>query len=147
MNFFDNLIESKLLSVHTSYIGRVLSVSEDLTTARILPLGKTREYGKEAKSQTPLSNVPVLHSARWKLEKKKLRFVIDLKVEKGEEYVEEVTPTYKEYELLLPKDLEAGDLVLCVCCERDINAARNGGNVVPPVGHHSMSSSVVVGIL
>lgn len=125
-----------MLSVHTSYIGRVLSVSGDLSSAKILPLGKTKEYGKNAKEQTPLSNVPVLYSARWKFEKKKLRYISSVE-----------DTTHKEIDILVPTDIEAGDLVLCVCCERDINAARKGRNVVPPVGHHSMSSSVVVGIL
>lgn len=138
MKFFDNLVESKLLNVHTCYIARVLSVSADLSNAKILPLGKTKEYGKSAKEQTPLSNVPIIHSARWKLEKKKLW---------DWAAPAENAPTTEEPYFLFPTDIEAGDLVICVCCERDINAARKGRNVVPPVGHHSMSSSVIVGIL
>lgn len=43
--------------------------------------------------------------------------------------------------------LTQGDIVLCVCCERNITEAKKGNNTVPPIGHHSMSDSVIVGVL
>lgn len=136
LRFFENLIESKLLSLHTAYIGKVLTT--DGKTAKVLPLGMSKAYGENAKKQTPLSNVPILHSARWKYEKKTLRYVSEVKEHKAE---------YEETEILVPTAIAAGDLVLCICCERDITEARKGNNSAPPVGRHSMSSSVIVGIL
>lgn len=45
------------------------------------------------------------------------------------------------------EDIKAGETVLCVCCERDISEARKGVNATVPIGHHSISDSVVVGVL
>lgn len=144
LKFFENLIETKLLNTHTAYIARVLSTNG--VTAKIAPLGMTKAYGETALTQSPLSNVPVLHSARYKMAKQKIRYVSEVKVEKSE-YVTSVTPEFKEVTVLVPTDISAGDIVLCVCCDRDITEARRGNNAVPPIGHHSMSSSVIVGIL
>lgn len=144
MKFFDNMIETKLLNTHTAYIGQVLSTNG--ITAKIAPLGMSKAYGESAISQSPISNVPVLHSARYKLVVQKLRYVSDVKTTESK-YVTSVTPEFKEVDILVPTLIAAGDLVLCVCCERDITAAKKGNNAAPPVGRHSMSSSVVVGIL
>lgn len=43
--------------------------------------------------------------------------------------------------------VSSGDIVLCICCERDITEAKKGKNAVPALGHHSMSDSVIVGVL
>lgn len=45
------------------------------------------------------------------------------------------------------RPLEKGDIVLCICCDRDITEARNGNMTTPPIGHHSLSDSVVIGQL
>lgn len=44
-------------------------------------------------------------------------------------------------------EISAGDIVVCICCERNITEAKKGNNVLPPAGHHSMSDSVIVGVL
>ena len=120
MNFFENLIENKLKSLHTAYLARVLSTNG--TTAKIQPLGMVKAYGEKAKSQSPLSNVPIVNSARYKA-------------------------TIEGEELKNIKPIASGDIVLCVCCERDITEAKKGNNSTPALGRHSMSDSVIVGIL
>ena len=120
LKVFENMIEQRLLNLHTAYLGKVLST--DGTTAKIQPLGKVKAYGKAAISQSPITNVPVLNSARYKAE-----------IEGGQ--IVKITP------------LAEGDIVLCVCCERDISEAKKGRDSVPVLGHHSKSASVVVGIL
>ena len=45
------------------------------------------------------------------------------------------------------EELSAGDIVLCVCCERDITEAKKGNFSVPALRHHSMSDSIIVGRL
>ena len=81
-----------------------------------------KAYGENAKSQSPLSNVPIVNSARYKA-------------------------TIEGEELKNIKPIASGDIVLCVCCERDITEAKKGNNSTPALGRHSMSDSVIVGIL
>lgn len=45
------------------------------------------------------------------------------------------------------EDVKKGAIVLCVCCDRDISQAKKGLNTAPAAGHHSLSDSVVVGVL
>lgn len=54
--YFDSFIENKLLSLHTAYLAKVLSVSGK--TAKIQPLGLTQEIGEKAMKQSVLSAVP-----------------------------------------------------------------------------------------
>lgn len=137
LKFFENIVENKLLNTHTSFIGRVLSTNG--VTAKIAPLGMSKGYDGSVLAQSPISNVPIIHSARWKLKKEKLRYVKN---------VSDHTPAFEEVDILVPTEIAAGDVVVCVCCERDISEAKKGNNSVPAVGStHSMSNSVVVGIL
>lgn len=104
--YIDNAIEKKLLSLHTAYLAKVISVSG--RTAKIQPLGKVKEVGKKEESQSVLTSVP---------------------------YTKQVT------------SIKKGDVVVCICCERDITEAKRGRNVLPPTGHHSMSDSIIIGVL
>lgn len=124
LGVFDDMIERKLLNLHTAYIAKVVSVSG--STAKIQPLGNVKAYGQKAKKQSPLSNVPIIQSARNKVTQKTIS-------------------TGDKVAVLTP--IKAGDVVVVVCCERNITDARKGINSTPVVGHHSMSDSVIVGIL
>lgn len=104
--YFDSFIENKLLSLHTAYLAKVLSVSGK--TAKIQPLGLTQEIGEKAMKQSVLSAVP---------------------------FTKQV------------ENLAKGDIVVVICCERNITEAKKGKNVLPPVGHHSMSDSIIIGVL
>lgn len=104
--YFDNVIETKLLNLHTAYLAKVISVSGK--TAKIQPLGKVKEYGSAEQNQSVLTSVP---------------------------YTKQIS------------DIKKGDVVVCICCERDITEAKKGKNVLPPVGHHSMSDSIIIGVL
>lgn len=117
----ENMIEQKLLSLHTAYLATVVSTNGK--TAKIQPLGYIKAYGGKAQKQSPLSSVPIINSAKFKF--------------KAEEGAETATVT----------PLSAGDVVICVCCERDITEAKNGRNTTPSIGHHSMSDSIIVGVI
>lgn len=181
LNFVENMIEQKLLSLHTAYLAKVLSVSGDLKTAKIQPLGKTKAYGEAAVSQSPLTDVPVVHSARYKYTLETLTHVTNTTVTTTENSISYVTGTSistssadgyltsaraqnthgsatfltdakavneketKDMVTVVP--IAPGDIVVCVCCERNIADAKNGKNSTPPAGHHSMSDSIIVGIL
>ena len=126
----NEMIEAKLLSLHTAYLARVISTNG--STAKIQPLGNVKAFGESAKAQSPLSNVPIVASARYKLT--------------VEEPKDEPTPLAEATAVIEP--LKSGDIVICVCCERDISAAKKGTNSTPVANsRHSMSNSVIVGIL
>ena len=129
----ENIVENKLMNLHTAYIAKVLSYSGG--KAKIQPMNMVKAYGATAQKQSPLSNVPVLEAARYKYERKTITYVVNEDGDKASTTV------------LVPTPLAAGDLVFCVCAERDITQAKAGKIALPPVGHHSMSDSVVVGIL
>ena len=42
---------------------------------------------------------------------------------------------------------KAGSIVVCICCERNISDAKKGINTVVPAGRHSMSDSIIIGVL
>lgn len=119
LKFFESIINKNMLDLHTAFLGKVLSVSGN--SAKVQPLGLTKEIGGKAESYAPVSSVPITNHARYK-------FKI-----KGEEVKAE--------------PIENGDIVICVCCDRDITEAKQGRSVLPPVGHHTMSDCVIVGIL
>lgn len=106
MSFFENMIERKLLNLHTAYLGKVVSTNGK--TAKIQPLGMTKAYGEAAQKQSSLSNVPITKNVT---------------------------------------EIAEGDIAVCICCERDITDAKKGRNAVPALGHHSMSDSIIIGVL
>lgn len=135
MNIFvENIVNSRLLNLHTAYLANVLSYDKKKFTAKIQPLGKVQAYGEEPQEQSPLSDVPVIQSARYTLKPRDLTGMLE-HTDVNEMTVWEIKP------------LKSGDIVLCVCCERDITDAKKGRNTLPVEGHHSMSDSVVVGVL
>lgn len=132
----ENMLNNKLLMMHTAYLAKVLSVSGK--TAKIQPLGMSKAYNESAQKQAVLTNVPILESAQYKFEKRKLRYVKDVVAH---------VPEFDEVWIVVPTDICKGDIVLCVCCDRDISQAKKGNNSTPPVGHHSMTDSVIVSVL
>lgn len=147
MSFFENMVENKLKNLHTAYLAKVLSVNG--ATAKIQPLGKTQAYNETAQVQSPLSNVPI--ATKKVVNGDTIQFVSDISIslEKEGETITDVKLNVTKSQLNVPKieNIAVGDIVIVVCCERDITEAKKGKNVVPSLGHHSMSSSVIVGVL
>lgn len=115
-----NMIEQELLDMHTAYLGKVLSISGN--NATVQPLGMYKQYGEKAKSQAVV-NALIVGSAKYKITG-----------------ISDNIPTVKA--------ISVGDIVICVCCDRDITEAKKGKNTELPVNIvHSLSSSVIVGIL
>lgn len=132
LGVFERIVEKKLLNMHTAYLAKV--ISSNGKTAKIQPLGMTRAYNEKAQAQSVLSNVPI---ACQKLKNHTYTVVTDPypNSRKTQITVAQVEPIAK------------GDIVVCVCCERDISEAKKGNNSLPAYGHHSMSDSVIVGVL
>ncbi len=133
----ENIINNKLLNLHTAYLAKVISTNGN--TAKIQPLGMSKAYGETAQEQSVLSSVPILKSAH-KVKTKTITYIKDVDFDKKEVTTDTATITE-----VVP--ISAGDIVYCGVCERDITEAKNGINSTPAIGHHSMSDSVIIGVL
>jgi pyruvoyl-dependent arginine decarboxylase (PvlArgDC) len=131
----EGMIEEKLLDLHTAYIAKVISVNG--SKAKVQPLNMVKQYGGVAKKPSPVTAY-ILNNARYKLKPKNLTYVSDVISHSS---VKETT------EVMTQKPISAGDIVFCVCADRNITEARKGNLTTPQIGHHSMSDSVIVGIL
>ena len=148
-SILDDMIEDKLLDMNTAYIAKVLSYSNGEATVQ--PLNMVKQYGKSAIKPSVVSNIPVVVSARYKMRSDEISFISDVTAETTKEgaYITSVSLNVEQskMQVVAPVELKAGDLVFCVCADRDITEARRGKMSTPQIGHHSLSDSVVVGIL
>lgn len=133
-----NIVEEESKRLHVAFLAQVLSVGGN--KAKIQPLGLIREYGGKAQKQAPITNVHIAQSARYKITTKDIEYVTDvtfgvINVAKKSETIAQVTPIKK------------GDIVMCVCCDRNIDAALKGENSLPPIGYHNQSDCVIVAII
>lgn len=130
MSFVTNLIEARLKDMHCGYIGEV--VWTDGRTATVQPLGLTKAYGGEAKKQAVVSNVPV--GCKYKIATAFIDYV-------------DADGNVRSQKIAVPSLIAKGDLVAVLCADRDITSARQGRNELPASGMHSISDSIIVGIL
>lgn len=132
LGFIDSMMEKKLLDLHCAYIGKVTWT--DGSTATVQPLGRIKESGSTAtKTQAPIPDVPV--ACRYKFSTKKIT------------YLTSTSGSTSSVTVAVPEEIAKGDLVVCVCADRNITDARRGKNELPPAGMHSISDSIIVGIL
>ena len=126
----NGMIEQKLLNLHTAYFATVISVSGD--TAKIQPLNMIKAAGCTAKKQAVLT-VPIMRNVR--------KF--------STETITVTTEMDDKITITIPKvdTISAGDIVYCLCSERDITETKKGNFATPPTGHHRMSDSVIVGVI
>ncbi len=128
----NDAIGEKLKGLHCAFIAKVLSVNNN--KAKIQPLGLTKDYGKAAKAQAVISDVHIAQSAMNKLSTKEIEYV-------------DPRGGSKNAEIVIATPIDCGDIVLCVCCDRNIDAALKGRNELPPVGYHNKSDCVIVAII
>ena len=127
-----DIVDEKLLDTSTAFIGKIISFDQNKKTANVQPLTMTKAYGKEAKQRAVLTDIPVLNNAQYKL---KFSYVVIPKVGVSDKQYAE-----KEY-------IAAGDLCVCIVCDRDISEARKGNSALPSLGCHEIQNAVVVGVL
>ena len=125
--------DEKAKSLHCAFIAQILSVSGN--KARIQPLGLTKQYGGTAQKQAVIAGVHISKSALYKFTTKDITYSYN---EDG---------NTKTQTIPVPEPISAGDIVLCVCCDRNIEAALKGRNELPPVGCHNKSDCVIVSII
>lgn len=107
LKYFENLVDQKILMLHTCYLAKVISV--DGEQARIQPLALIKAYKQEAKQQAIIENVPICKHAL--------------------------------------EDTKADSVVVVACMERDITQTKNGKIALPSLRHHSLSDSIIIGVL
>lgn len=107
LNYFENLVNQKLLMLHTCYLAKVISVSGG--QARIQPLALIKAYQQQAQKQAIVENVPICKHAL--------------------------------------EDATAGAVVVVACMERDITQTKKGELALPSLRHHSLSDSIIIGVL
>ena len=106
-NFFSNLVDQKLLQLHTCYLAKVSAVNGNY--ANIQPLSLVKGVNTAAKRQAVINNVPVCKHALT--------------------------------------DVISGATVVVACMERDITQTRKGIFALPSIRHHSLSDSVIIGVI
>lgn len=114
-----DIVGEEIKSLHVAFLAKVLTINGD--KAKLQPLGLIKQYGSEAKPQAPISSVHIAQSARYKI-------------------------SYQDG-VISAEPLAVGDIVLCICCDRNIDAALKGENALPPVGYHTQSDCVIVSIV
>lgn len=124
-NVITGIIEQKLLNLHTGYFAKVVRTSGN--TATIQPLNMIKATGGTAKKQAVLT-VPILRNA--------CKFS-----------TEEITVDGRLITVAKAEPIAAGDIVFCLCGERDITETKQGRFAIPPSGHHRISDSVIIGCI
>lgn len=142
---FDGMIEEKLLNLHTAFIGKVISMESE-SVCSVQPLDKIKAYGREAKSQAVITKVPILNHVRHYTLVKQTLDVRD-SYTGGGTITPAKHPAPDNEGHLRVEPLRAGDIVLCVCAERDISSSVKGMSTTPPVGHHQSKDAIVVGLI
>lgn len=130
LNFVESMINKKLLDLHCAYIGKVVWTNGE--TATVQPLGLIKDAGSTAEAQAVVSNVPV--ACRFKIRAETISYT-------------NASGNSAKQTVAVPTEIAKGDLVVCICADRDITEARRGKNELPPSGAHNISDSIIVGIL
>lgn len=135
---FNILINNALMQLHTAFIGKVTMVNG--RTAQVLPLTYSKDIKSNLVEQAPVTAyVP----PNVKYITKDVTYLTDVSYSgtSGMNKTEETTT------ILIPEDIEIGDIVLCVVCERDITYAVDGKFSEPSNRKHDMNDSIIVKVL
>lgn len=127
--------------MHTAYLGKVISFNG--TTATIQPLQRDTSI---------IPNVPVVQNARYKLTEEKVNRLVNgnngctASLTSGAVNCSCYSQSFTN---LVKKPLQAEDIVIVVCCERNISTALKGKlpSSSEPTESYSLSNSIIVGIL
>ena len=133
---FDGMMTEQLLNLHTAFIAKVVSVQSE-NKCSVQPLDKIKAYGQTAKTQAVITNVPVLSHVR--------HYSVSNQTLSASDGVT-ISPSSHAGHLSV-SPIRAGDLVLCVCAERDISSSIKGISTTPPVGHHQIKDALVIGLI
>lgn len=149
VQFFEGIKGALLTSINTAMPCEVLAYDAITRTAKIQPLFKVKEVNQEPSSLAPVESVPVLFQ-RYRINNNNK---ISVTTDKGQhsqytgtgEHVHNEL-TFTESVEMIP-DLQKGDIVLAVFCQRSIDEAARGKNVYPGSSRmFSIRDAVIVGV-
>ena len=135
-------VEEKLLNLHTAFIGKIVAKNGDYK-AKVQPLSLIKQYGKSPMKQAILTDVPILKNV-YHLE------LYETEIDGGahSQYSGNGVHTHGKHGghvRIVP--LKVGDIVFCMCAERDITETKKGNLALPALGHHEIKDAVIVGVL
>lgn len=137
MTYNEKLIEGKLISVHTGFVGKVLSIAGQYAVVKPLT------YSKSASGVlTEQAQVTAYIPAHIKREVKTIKYLTSVAGSSSS-----VTSESESAEVLIDADLAAGDIVYCGVCERDFTAEQLNGDIVEPTRHHDANDAVILAVL
>lgn len=129
MNFVETLIESKIVNIHTAFIGKVLSVNGNI--ARIQPLTYSKNAnGTLVKQATVAAYIP----QNIKVKQETITYM------KSQDSSESKT-------IIVPDIVTCGDIVYCGVSERDVTTENLGGKIAKPTRHHDINDSVILAVI
>lgn len=130
--FFQNLIDSKILNLHTAFLAKIENVDETGRKAIVKPLTMVKPVNGKAFEQSVVSAV-IGQNAKMKAQ--------TITYRNAEEDTDTIT-------VLVPDVLKVGDIVYVGVCERDITSAKNGVISYPnSKRHHNINDGVILAVL
>lgn len=129
MNFTEQLINEKIINLHTAFIGKVIGVNDN--TARVVPLTYSKNISGVLKEQTPVS----------------ARIPQNIKVKRKDIMCRVSDNTSETTTVIVPDELVVGDIVFCGVSERDITSENIMGKTIEPTRHHDINDAVVLAVL
>lgn len=129
MNFTEQLINEKIINLHTAFLGKVISINNK--TARVVPLTYSKNISGVLKEQTPVS----------------ARIPQNIKVKRKDITYRVSDNTSETTTVIVPDELVVGDIVFCGVSERDITSENIMGKTIEPTRHHDINDSVVLAVL
>lgn len=147
--FFEGFKGAILASLNTSMPCKVLQYDTSSCTAKIQPLFRSKEVGKDPVDLPPIEDVPVLFQ-RYKVHNNAKIAVTTDKGPHGQaagtgEHIHNELQFTESVEMI--PDIKVGETVLAVFCQRAIDEAQNGANVYPGTARmFSIHDAVIVGV-
>ncbi len=129
MNFTEQIINEKIINLHTAFLGKVISINNK--TARVVPLTYSKNISGVLKEQTPVS----------------ARIPQNIKVKRKDITYRVSDNTSETTTVIVPDELVVGDIVFCGVSERDITSENIMGKTIEPTRHHDINDAVVLVVL
>lgn len=129
-SFFENMIEQRILSIHTAFLAKVISVDDDGATVQPLMSLKSTATGE----QTAVGYIRVTVPKNIKFKRENITYRVS--------DTSSITKT-----VVVPDDIAVGDIVYIGICERDITNAKTGGAELATMRAHDMNDGVILCVL
>jgi len=166
-NAISEIVESRLLELHTAFLAKVVAVDGKLYS--IKPLAKYKQYGKEAQEYPVITNVYRCKGfATGKSEtfehSHTVPSITTTQNTHSHGYGSSSTTDSDTHSHTVPKNttetvgkeldvevtvpIKEGDIVLCVALERDMSNLTSGNTGLPFTGvHHRINDAIIIDVV